>query len=304
MSEQVVTEVVHEALGETPVSVEHVPTLEGSHVYRVELPSGAVFFKSEHEGHPIDVAAWAYTKAATVGVPVPEVLHLDLSRERWPEEFMIVSAVPGTDLQHDPLEGDSLAAVLEGYGALLRRLHSIELEGFGDLEFQDAKVGDPIGPFDDHASSIRRGLDWSLPYVIEKRLLSADRVSLIEEILVRNDEIVSGPARGVFLHDDPGLDHLFVDRSSMRITGLIDFEPKSGDPAWDPAVFAYHYPDLAGHLYSGYGPLPDDFDDRLVFYGLLRAVGCARWEHEQGMNIEYPLAQIESCSTQIKALLA
>jgi aminoglycoside phosphotransferase (APT) family kinase protein len=303
MSEHTVAAIVRDALGEKPDWVSHVPTLEASHVYRLHLRSGDAFFKSEHEGHPIDVAAWAYTKAATVGVPVPEVLHLDLSCERWPEEFMITTAVEGTDLQHDPLDGRALASVLEGYGELLRSLHSVELEGFGDLEFQEAKVGDPVGPFTDNASHIRRSLDWSLPYVVEHDFVAPEHVRRIETILDRNEELVVGPDTGVLLHNDPGLDHLFVERTSMRITGLIDFEPRSGDPAWDLSVFAYHYPELAHHLMGGYGSLPGDLDVRLRLYGLLRAVGCASWEHERGMDIAYPLAQIARRLKELEALL-
>lgn len=303
MSVDIIADIVRDVLGERPIAVEHVPTLEASHVYRVHLPSGIAYFKSEHEGHPIDVAAWAYEKAATVGVPVPKVLHLDLSCERWAEEFMICTAVPGTDLQHDPLEGPALVETLEGYGDLLRRLHSVALVGFGDLVFRSASAEDPVGSFPNHASHVRASLDWSLPYVLEHRLVTRDAATLIEEILARHGELVAGPEQGVFLHADAGLDHLFVDRASMEITGLIDFEPRSGDPAWDLSTFAYHYPDLAAHLLDGYGTLPDDLDQRLELYGLLRAVGCARWEHERAMNIDYPLSEIARRSGRLKELL-
>lgn len=299
----VIADVVRDALGERPTSVEHIPTLEASHVYRVHLSSGVAYFKSEHEGHPIDIAAWAYEKAATVGVPVPTVLHLDVSRERWAEEFMICTAVPGTDLQHDPLEGPALVETLEGYGDLLRRLHGVVLVGFGDLEFRSDSATDPVGSFPDHASHVRASLDWSLPYVIEHGLVTAEAVTRIEEIIARHEELIAGPGQGVFLHDDAGLDHLFVDRTTMEITGLIDFEPRSGDPAWDLATFAYHYPDLATHLFGGYGRVPDDLELRLELYRLLRAVGCARWEHELGMDISYALNSIDRHSSRLKALL-
>lgn len=297
---ELITEIVVDALGESPSSVVHVPTLEESHVYRIHLPSGVVYFKSEHEGHPVAVAAWAYEKAATVGVPVPTVLHLDVTRKRWSDEFMITTAVSGTDLEHDPLEGSALIDVLGGYGDLLRRLHTVTLDGFGDLEFRDSKLGDPEGLFGDHASHIRASLDWSLPYVVDNELVNAQAAAVLEEILDRNEEFVHGPTEGVLLHDDPGLDHLFVDRTSMRITGLIDFEPRSGDPAWDLSAFAYHYPDLASHLFDGYGSLPEDLELRLELYGLLRAVGCARWEHERGIDIAYALDQIARRSSSIK----
>ena len=299
----VVEEIVRDALGERPLSVVHVPTLEDTHVYRLELPSGGVFFKSEHEGHPIDVAAWAYERAATVGVPVPRVLHVDRTRERWPAEFVIVTAVEGTDLQHDPVEGDALIEAIRGYGDLLRRLHTIELEGFGDLRF-DRPGAEPTGSYTDHASAVTHSTDWGMPYLLEHRLIEATTSERIAEILDRHEELFTGPQRGVLLHDDPGLDHLFIARDDMRITGLIDFEPRSGDPAWDVAAFAFHYPDLAPHLIDGYGDgLPDDLDVRVELYGLTRAAGCARWDHERGFDISRPLAEIERGTAKLLPLV-
>src|SRR5437867_370618 len=66
-SADAVAEIAHEVLGERPSLVEHIPTLEDSTVFRLRLSSGDVFFKTEHEGHPIAAAAWAYDRAASVG---------------------------------------------------------------------------------------------------------------------------------------------------------------------------------------------------------------------------------------------
>lgn len=301
-SPEVVSGIVGDVLKERPVSVKHIPTLEESYVFRIELPSRTVFLKSEHEGHPIDVAAWAYEKAASVGVPVPEVLHLDLSRERWPEEFMIISAVPGSDLQNDPLKGDALAEALTSFGELLRRLHAVDLAGFGDLVFAEG-APEPVGLYADHASHIRACPDWGLGYLVERALVGPAQADEIREIAARQEELFPGPSRGVLLHDDAGLDHVFVERSRLQITGVIDFEPRSGDPAWDLAVFAFHYRELLRHVVEGYGDVPDDFALRCELYGLVRAVGCARWDHERDFDITRPLDEIARRTSYLKSLL-
>jgi aminoglycoside phosphotransferase (APT) family kinase protein len=300
---EVIVDIVRKALGERVDRVEHVPTLEDSDVFRVHLAGCVVYFKAEHEGHPIDIAAWAYEKAASVGVPVPEVLHIDLTREQWPREFIVISAVSGTDLEHDPLEGRDLIEAIEGYGRLLRRLHSVTLEGFGDLVFPDPSATDPVGPFPDHASHVRASPDWAFPYVLERALVNADVADRVREVIARHDELVEGPARGVLVHDDPGLDHLFIEREHMQITGLIDFEPRSADPVWDLATFAFHYPHVIDHLIKGYGSCPDDLDLRLELYGLVRAIGCARWDHERGFDIDRTCREIERRSAGLLALL-
>ena len=293
----VVQKIVADALGARPLDVVHVPTLEDSHVYRLRMPSGTVFFKSEHEGHPIDVAAWAYAKAATVDIPVPRVLHVDGSRERWPQEFMIITAVAGTDLEHDPLEGDELVNAIRAFGDLLRRLHTITLDGFGEIELQGSGAR---GKYSDHRTVVARSVDWSMPYLGEHELVEHSTRARVAEILERHEELFTGPDQAVLLHDDAGLDHLFIDRRSMRITGLIDFEPWAGDPGWDISTFAYHYPHLAEHFIDGYGDgVPDDLDVRIDLYGMARAVGCARWEHERGLDVTRALREIHERSARL-----
>ncbi len=298
---EAIADIVREALGEAPSSVEHVPTLEDSHVFRVVFASGTVFFKSEHEGHPIAVAAWAYRKARSIGIPVPDVLHLDLSRERWAEEFMIVTGVPGTDLEHDPLTGHALIEAIEGYGELLRRLHGEVLEGFGDLDFRTPGAEAPTGEFATHAASVR--VSWGLGYLLEQGLLSPQVGEQIVEVMDRHEELLTAPVHGVFNHGDPGLDHLFVDRGTMKITGLIDFEPESADPATDLAAFAYHLPDLIGHLLHGYGEVPADLPLRLELYGLMQAVGSVRWEHERVPHVTPAVDDLVERAARTHALL-
>lgn len=121
----VVADIVRDAVGEPATSVECVPTLEETDVFRVHLSSGVVYFKAEDQA---SLTAWAYGKAASVGVPVPEVLVVDTSDERWPEPFVIVTALEGSSLEQDLLEGEDLATALAAYGDLLRRLHEVLLE--------------------------------------------------------------------------------------------------------------------------------------------------------------------------------
>lgn len=293
-----VAEIVREALGERPVTVEHVPTLEESAVYEVRLPSGDVYFKSEPSAA---ITAWAYERAAGVGTPVPEVLHLDPTRERWPQEFVLLSALEGTDLEHDPPGDPELVDALRSCGALLRRLHTVELEGFGELELGDGP--EPRGASPDYASHLRGSPDWGLPYLVHRRMLPEATEGRVRDVLARHEEVVRPPDRGVLIHGDLGLDHVFVEREEMRITGIIDFEPEAADPTWDLAIFGFHFPRLLAHLLEGYGPVPDDLDVRLELYGLLRAIGCARWEDERGMDVAHRLREIEQRTTAMERRL-
>ena len=301
-----VSEIVRRTLGERPRLVEHVPTLEDSDVFKIYLDGSVAYFKAEHEGHPIDVLAWAYRKAASVSVPTPEVLHVDTSLTQWPREFVLIAQVDGSDLEREPLTHEQLGNAVEQLGRVVAHLHSVPLDGFGDLAFTDPSASDPVGAFADHASNVRATLHgWSFPYVTEHRLIGAETADRVREVITRHDELIGGLEQGVLVHDDLALEHVFVERDTIRITGLIDFEPRSSDPMWDLAVFAFQYPHLAPHLLRGYGgTYPDDVDRRLDFYGLIRALGTARWEHEKQMSIERALREIDRLSAKLTRALS
>lgn len=297
----VVADIVRDAVGEPATSVECVPTLEETDVFRVHLSSGVVYFKAEDQA---SLTAWAYGKAASVGVPVPEVLVVDTSDERWPEPFVIVTALEGSSLEQDLLEGGDLATALAAYGDLLRRLHEVLLEGFGALRGPEQGRPDPWGWAPDHPTWLRAVPEWGLPYLEEHGLVTGALVRRVIDVFARHEQVVPPPDHGVFVHGDPGLDHLFVDRKTMRITGLIDFEPASADPTWDLATFAYHYPHLIDRLLAGYGPTPDDLPLRLEVYGLARAIGVARWVHERASDARRELDEIANRATRLRSLLA
>ncbi len=301
-NEETVAGIVRDVLGEQPTAVEHVPTIEDTTVYRIEAPSGRLFFKTEHEGHDITLTAWAYERAAEAGVPSPPVVHLDASRKRWPEDFVILRAVPGTDLEHDPLEGDELRRVLADSGRLMRRLHTITLDGFGELERDGDDV---IGEKKDHRSYLRSRLAWGLPYLVARGLLTAETHDDVVRLIDHADVLAPPPPRGSLLHGDVGLDHIFVDRTTMTITGLIDFEAECADPIVDLGSFHYFYPDLIDHVLGGYGDLPSDIDVRLELYGLVQAIGSTRWDHEKGFPqyIEHGCSEIVRRTKKLRELL-
>jgi aminoglycoside phosphotransferase (APT) family kinase protein len=279
------------------LSTEHVFTYEEeTDVFRLEMSSGDVFFKSE-ERYRIVEEAWAYRTAAGAGVPVPDVLHVDDSCERWPKPFSIITALTGSSIAKDPLEGAALADALAHYGAMLRLLHAVELPGFGAF----VELG--RGKHPTLADATRTLPNWGLPYLHEHGLLDDATVANVRHVVERHEELYSFRGPAVFIHGDPGFDHVFADRITMKITGLIDFEPRAADPAMDLGIFAFHYPLKLEYLLAGYGPVPDDMAVRVDFHAMLRGVGASRWMHEKGLRIDDHLPEVTHRAARLSKML-
>jgi len=83
----------------------------------------------------------AYALARDAGLPVPQVLALDESREAAPFSVLVTERLPGRSLEASWAEVPESRrdAVAEQSGRLLAALHEIELESFGELPGVDGQ---------------------------------------------------------------------------------------------------------------------------------------------------------------------
>src|SRR5258708_38625249 len=67
--------------------------------------------------------------AAQADLPIPRVLGY---RREDDVEYLLMTRVPGVALENTPLSGPARAAVLEGLGATLRRIHDEDQQAMAD----------------------------------------------------------------------------------------------------------------------------------------------------------------------------
>ncbi|WP_027343904.1 phosphotransferase family protein [Hamadaea tsunoensis] len=215
-------------------------------------------------------AAWAATRLAVAGVPGPRVIG-------YSDQLLIETRCPGTALANHLLN----PATVEQVGALLRRLHTVTVTGFGQLDATGTGR---------HATAeqwLMRLPDLGTTANREQHQLHAAALRAIREHL----PLLAGePAR--LLHGDLTASHIIVDTphrpGELRVTGFVDLESaRGGDPLADLAGWSLNEP--AAHirpLLDGYFAEPPTAAHllRLVLYRIrISMATLARHlaEHEQ-----------------------
>jgi aminoglycoside phosphotransferase (APT) family kinase protein len=248
-----------------------IPTYYDTIVYE---GGGLVFKALDPNGRDRDgiaVEAWACERARQAGVPAPEVLELDTSRERFPSSFFVMRKAAGRSLEEPDLADWELKTVLERLGGHLAALHEIALPGFGWL-IENAGIR---GEHDTWANALLGDVPASIDYLAGRDLLSRAEIERVWAALETSNEWSDGR----LLHGDLELLHTWVDPSTLRITSLVDFgDRRSGDPAYDFIHFDPRYLDAVLRGYDG----NDSLLPRIAYYRLAHAVPWAAKWHSRG----------------------
>jgi aminoglycoside phosphotransferase (APT) family kinase protein len=229
-------------------------------------------------------------------VPVPHTVVYEGSSRIIPHEYMIQTFVPGDNLlsRWKLADADEQSAYVTQLAAIMKRLHSIRLGGFGDPT--NPRVGETWAGM--HA----RRAGHALQGARAAANVSPDLIDDAERALARDSAFLGGGVPAL-THGDLHFGNIHVEHG--KITGILDFERSwAAAPDWDldqlirflhyPGIFAssaaehnVRPPDLAGvlpALQSGYPDLlaTPSLAPRLRVYALeyeLRALVSARKHH-------------------------
>ncbi|MFC0531996.1 phosphotransferase family protein [Phytohabitans kaempferiae] len=248
-----------------------------------------------------------YRRAATVGVPVPEVLFAGFERDLIGTDFVFLSLVPGTDLHslaggRPPAE---FAAVRGQVAGLTARLHSITGSGYG-YPLRGSRTWQPTwrGAFGAMVDDLVADAERLAP---AKPLPAAP--AWIGALMRRHADVLDDVTRPALVHFDLWDGNVFVAPddtaapAGWRVTGFIDGERAFyGDPAAELvslALFREPEPELlSGYSAGGGAPiaLTGSVARRLDLYRtylyLIMAIeGATRgWHDEERVRFETWLA--------------
>jgi Ser/Thr protein kinase RdoA (MazF antagonist) len=209
-------------------------------VFIVETDRGMRVIKFPPTRDPGMAAREAYACTLLRGkIPVPEIVIRG-------DGFLIETFLPGEMLSEAQLTEEEQELVYAALGRAVRIMHTVEAEGYGEMQSHrkglHAKLGRHIG----HVSR------QHLPPLGDTGLLSDRETALLVSSIKRGWERVGDES--VLLHFD--LLDTNVLTEAGRLTGLIDFGDLSCGPrAYDLAKFYIEKeatPHLA-HFLSGYG---------------------------------------------------
>ena len=175
-------------------------------------------------------------------LPVPRVLGH--GREGG-VEYTCMTRMDGDAAVRTPIPADQRAATLRALGRAIRRVHALDQGPLGasglfpeEYTAADLRQSLPERLRSLAAQLAERGKPWPL---------ALDPDALCESAAARVPDDVGGVA----LHTNPGPTHTFVDPSSGRLTGLIDFgDAYIGHPAFD--LWQWGDPDDRAAVLQGY----------------------------------------------------
>lgn len=200
-------------------SAQSLTCLEGGtgEVYRVHLDDGSSVVLKNLEAKKAlpELDAFAADRLASIDIPVSKYLLVDDSRSSLPFPFALTNFLAGRPAITFAARA-GYRSIFVQIGGLARKLHAIDLPGFGTL---------PKPGHSDNVTYIRMLGDHAfkqfLHYGADPHL-----VGKLRDIFERDfDAIVPATTKAVFAHDDlhPGNVLAVETNAGLSISGLIDF---------------------------------------------------------------------------------
>ena len=276
-----VRRVLERLMDERLTRLRPIPSFPDSIVYEGASADTALVLKlidpDGQDESRIAAEAWALRRAARAGVPVPAVVDVDASATELPATFMVMAKARGVDLRGAALSDEQMRPLLLEIGRNLRKLHSVEVDGFGFLRVDSA--GNCRGEHANWKGAALAAVEPGLAKLAANPHFTQANIPLAERIISENAHILESVERGSLLHGDLGMIHLFADLKRRKITSFIDFgECKSGDPVWDFVDVRWRH---VNTILEGYAPVERmraEFDDRFYLCAILRnLIWTVRW---------------------------
>ncbi|MFH1290233.1 MAG: aminoglycoside phosphotransferase family protein [Nanoarchaeota archaeon] len=230
-------------------------------------------------------------------IPAPKILAFHNEKRKGQEDYMILEKLLGTRLDTiwDELPKEEKIKLTLKVGALLARIHEIELEDFGaiaeggkimsepEFEFKQAGKKPPYSKF------IRQKLTDSfkdLARLISHKTFSPEFISKYMFYLVKNIEKIEYTGRPKLVHGDYVHGHLFVEKinGEYEIVGVIDFEfAFAYSPEYDfiklHRTGFFDDPEIKKALEEGYGKINEE---AVEIFRIMRDLGFAQVLYQSG----------------------
>ena len=287
----IATELLHEILHEVSparvLSTQRITAGEVNEVYAVTFADGLhvivrISRDDTKNGAHFAQEQWAIRQCGARGVPVPEVLGVwRRATDGHPLDICVQRKIDGVLLRDAQLPQQALRQIVVQAGALLARIHTIPVTGFGYLN------GQGEGAFITSDSEITALLAMEAEFHA-----LAKRVDLEEEAMRRALRVVVEDARAAdvgapcLTHNDFAANHIVVAKDA--IAGIIDFgevagsEPLSDFVRWDYYETARFPLAWLQHGYANKRVFEADFTRRLHVKRIAFSLWVMRWYDVNG----------------------
>lgn len=244
-------------------------------VYRLVVAADSgnreLYLKASPDGEPWGIPTEARLQAllaATIEMPVPEVLGVVDDAETVPTPYYVMAPLPGEELPYERvsrLDDGALRRLARDTGRYLAALHGVPApDRFGHVRHGgaslsgDAPSGDPASltvgdAHDAWPAYLRTRVDRALDRHADSRFsdLTADLRAWFEERI----EALDGSFEPVLGRNDHGLHNLLIEPDTGAVTGMLDWGYTLCVPAAYDAEFAVYL--YGGAFMAGLPDVPD-----------------------------------------------
>lgn len=209
----------------------------------------------------------AQQRAGAAGLPVPKIIAYELNGARAADyNWIVEERVRSEGFAHERMNRAARLAACADMGGYLRRLHAIEVDGFGALQADGLTAEHP--GLEQWLAARAANIDVALNLAGAEAKDSAP-LTAAQQLL---RESYTGPAR--LCHGDFAGKNLLLARG--RLAAVVDWEGACGsDPAFDVAYFYFWHKDqdcLNALLASYDPPEPEAFRQRVLAHFKLLVV--------------------------------
>jgi len=280
-SERAVIAFVTNLLALRPTRIARTYAFGTNAVYEVDAGGQRLILKASMNRDALRAEAWACARSVEAGFPAPEILAgVDGIGDEGMSAF-VMRRVSGESITPGHVAFGDL-------GATLRRLHEVDLPGFGPLAEVAWKQHDEFTLPHGSWLGFLRSISSDTRRLADLCALAMPVAEAVEASLETHAEALSA-VTGSLCHGDLKANHIFVDGD--RLVGVIDWgDAVVGDPFWELARYAHRgdAPSLS-LLMRGYDPegsMADDVGWRIPLYSVMWMMVDAIVDHRLGSSVD------------------
>jgi fructosamine-3-kinase len=237
-------------------NVEKIEQGYSSQVYKVLLDDKTVFIKINENPQIFPVEVLGYDILKELGIPVPSVIAFQDHPPTLGYSTIILSGAEGVPLSTANLTQAEESLIYVEIGSILKKIHSIKLEGFGRLIAEGRGLRGKQNSWNEFWMQLEKRYQDDMVTIKEQGFLTEQELEVLDEALNKVSSLHI--KQGSLLHRDVHRGHIFV--TGDKVTGLIDLGAlECGDPRYDIAMsMVFQTPSQQEHFKKGYGALAED----------------------------------------------
>lgn len=271
-----IEELLRRVFSNVPMQIERVEEGMSTYVYRIKYRQETFYLRIlPEEGASFAPEVAVHTRLRQMQVHVPEVVYFEPRHTTLQRSVMITTEIKGQPVSCSAtLNRHDMNRVLSDAGRELAHINSIDVDGFGWVERDQADITRLRAEWSSHRAFVLENWQADLAYLARSTLRSRT-IAALEQLLSQHAPWLD-VEQGYLAHGDLDTTHIY--QHNGQYSGIIDFGEIRGTSRWYD-LGHFHLRDgeqlpyrLLPELLRGYGEvvqLPADYEQHIRFTSVL-----------------------------------